>query len=170
MIFLSTLKEGCPARNTASVHSTPSDQMVGLLSRWSWGYTIASRPRVTLTLPGRTTRAQRDTQRAEARSSQAFSRLYAMKIVCFSPSIKHCLSRSSIGLVPVTYSGARAFSYLDADGELRDHAPGVGADDSSAKDPAPRILLHGDLGETLLDPLALRAIHVRQVALLFQDK
>lgn len=60
-------------------------------------------------------------------------------------------------------------SHLDANGELRDHAPGVGAHHSSAKNPAVRALLDGDLGEPLRDTLTLGAVDVLQLALISQN-
>ena len=56
-------------------------------------------------------------------------------------------------------------SHLDANGELRDHAPGIGAHYRSAKNPAVRALLDGDLGEPLRDTLTLGAVDVLQLAL-----
>lgn len=55
--------------------------------------------------------------------------------------------------------------YLDADGELRDHASGVWTHDGGAQNLSARVFLHGDLGEPLGDPFALAPVHVRQLAL-----
>lgn len=57
--------------------------------------------------------------------------------------------------------------YLDADAELRDHAPGVGPHHGGAQNLSPRVLLDGDLGEPLRDALAFAAVDVRHLALYF---
>lgn len=52
-------------------------------------------------------------------------------------------------------------AYLDADGELRDHASGIRADHGGAQNLPARVLLDRDLGEPLGDPFAFAPVHVR---------
>ena len=54
---------------------------------------------------------------------------------------------------------------LDADGKFGDHASGVRAHHGGSQNLAPRVLLNGDLGETLGDALALAAVDLCHLAL-----
>lgn len=54
---------------------------------------------------------------------------------------------------------------LNADGKFRDHASRVGANHRGTQDLPPRVLEHGDLGESLRDTLALATVHLCHLAL-----